>query len=181
MLVFSSKKTFQSSVFPEVRFTIRVMTEGRRMELRSRLLEYSTRLSEIYSQIGYLMENKGSEEDLEGYAAKRSALQDESELILMEHLNPSWFQWGCISIEGLKLDDKIATPEDWKDLPSALFHEILGEIKNDAELSGEERKNSRSPTTSGDQDLLNGNITSAGSAGPKAGTETGTVANTIQT
>lgn len=173
MLNFSSKKTVRSEAFPGVEFILRAMTEGRRIELRSRLLKDSTRLTEIFSEMSHLMENKAGMEQAE-YGQRIAQLQSESDGLQIERLNPEWFKWGCVSIEGLLLDGKEASPEDWKELPSELFQEILEAIKTDAELSGEERKNLRSRTISGDPALLNGKTTNVPPVEPEAGTEIGT-------
>jgi hypothetical protein len=78
-------------------------------------------------------------------------LQDELDTITAEELDPAWIVWGVQSVEGLVVEGKTLEVKDWADWPSDIFSEALDSVKAEAQMSSGERKNSESPTTSGEQ------------------------------
>ncbi len=147
-------------MFPGVKFTLRKMTEGRRMDLRKQLAGPNQRARDILREQSEL--EKVEEEQRE--TIKIMNLQDEFDGLMLEVVNPIWIVWGCKQIEGLEVDGDSLSVEDWKNWPSALFDEILTAIKSEAELNGAERKNFVSPITSGGPADGSQSPSSAGSA-----------------
>ena len=141
----STVSTFESENFPGVSVMLRRMTEGRRIELRKLIAEPNRRIRVIIRDQAIV--EKEPEETRDN--AKWLELQDEYDGIMVEKINPAWITWGVRQIEGLEVDGRTLTVEDWKDWPSALFNEVLDAVKNETELNGVQRKDPESPTTSG--------------------------------
>lgn|SRR5690242_4218416 len=135
-----------SQIFPGVSFYLHKMTEGRRLDLRSRTAAHHRRVREILKEQAAIEKLPEDQRDM----ARWLELQDESDAIIIEKVNPEWILWGIKKIEGLEVDGKPLGVEDWKEFPSALFDEMIRAIREESELNGLERKNSESPTTSGD-------------------------------
>ena len=142
---YSTTSTFEPEDFPDVTVLLRKMTEGRRIELRKLIAEPNRRIREIIREQAALEVVPEETRD----NARWLELQDEYDGIMVEKINPGWILWGVKQVEGLEVDDRTLTVEDWKDWPSALFNEVLEAIKAETELNGAQRKNSPSPTTSG--------------------------------
>jgi hypothetical protein len=123
------------------------MTEGRRLDLRSKISEPNRRIREILKEQAAI---EGQSEETRD-SAKWLELQDEFDGLMLEKVNPAWLTWGLKRIDGLEVEGKPLGVEDWKDWPSALFEEVIVAIKAESELNGTERKNSELPTTSGGQ------------------------------
>jgi hypothetical protein len=136
----------ESQVFEGVVFYLHKMTEGRRLDIRSKIAEKNRRIREIIKEQAAIEKVEEGQQD----GAKWLELQDEFDGIMIEEVNPTWIQWGVKKIEGLEADGKPLGVDDWKEWPSALFDEILRAVKSEAELNGTERKNLPSPTTSGE-------------------------------
>lgn len=135
----------ESTVFEGVTFYLHKMTEGRRLDLRSKVAEPNRRIREILKEQASIEQTPEDSKD----AAKWLELQDEFDGLMLEKVNPSWLTWGLKRVDGLEVDGKPLGVEDWKDWPSALFEEVIRAIKAESELNGTERKNSLLPTTSG--------------------------------
>lgn len=157
----------ESELFPGVVFFMHKMTEGRRLELRSMLAAANRRIREILREQALIEKTDEDNRD----TAKWLELNDEFDGIMMEQMNPVWIKWGLKKIEGLENDrDEPLTVEQWKEWPSALVNEVVQAIKAEAELNGQERKNSGSPTTSGGQEELS---PKSSTAQPASGEDTG--------
>lgn len=147
----------ESETCPGVTFFLRKMTEGRRLEYRSKLREPNAKLREILREQGKLLEIPAEARDHD----KILALQDEYEGLQIEILNPETLKWGVKQIEGLEVDGKPLSLEDWKEWPSHLFEEVLRAVNEESQLNGGEIKNSSLPTTSGELAGLNDRSTTA--------------------
>lgn len=140
-----TSRRHESVNFPGVIFYLRKMTEGRRLDLRTRIAEPNRRVMEILKEQAVIEGVAEGERD----TAKWLQLQDEFDGLMLEKINPEWIKWGVKHIEGIESDGVPLTVDTWKDWPSLLFGEILDAVKQEAELLGSERKNLPSPTTSG--------------------------------
>ena len=125
---------------------LRKMTEGRRLELRKLISEPNCRIREIIREQAGIEKVPEEERDM----SKWLELQDEFEGIMVGTVNPAWIKWGVKQIEGLEVDGRSLGVDDWMDWPSALFNELVSEVKEEAELNGAERKNYESHTTGGE-------------------------------
>lgn len=164
-------RRIHSEAFPGVTFLLRKMTEGRRMELRRIISEPNLRVREILREQDAIYKTEENNQD----TLKWMTLQDELDGLMLEKINPAWVLWGVKQIEGLEVDGRPLSVEDWSDWPSALFDEVLSAVKAEAELNGAERKNFSSPTTSGDLERLSQEATTVETVGSAGGGETGTV------
>jgi len=173
---YSSQKRVTSTEFPDVTFVLKKMTEGRRIDLRSQMVAPQKRIrdilraqSDIENSIKKILETDVMT-NVDAQNANYRDLQDE-----LDEINRIWIQWGLKSIEGLEVDDKTLTIDDWKDWPSGLIHEAVAAVQEESQLDGLERKNSELPTTSGE--LVGGvpSNSNAPSAKEKAGGSPATV------
>lgn len=155
---------------------LRKMTEGRRLELRKLISEPNRRIREIIREQANIEKMSEEERDM----PKWLELQDEFEEIMVGTVNPAWIEWGVKQIEGLEVDGRSLGVSDWKDWPSALFNELVSEVKEEAELNGAERKNFESPTTSGALAVVSQSPSTAANAGSAGGGESETVASISQ-
>ena len=144
----ATKKTIQSKLpgYESVSFTLRKMSEGRRTKLHLCLAPAKATLRDLMSELESL--NPAVPEGTEAPVAtpqeiaKVQNLSDQITSIVESQINPAWVTWGLDSITGLTIDDLPATVETiLTDCPSDLFAEILQAIRDEAELSTEERKN----------------------------------------
>jgi hypothetical protein len=135
----------ESQIFEGVVFYLHKMTEGRRLELRSKISGPNRRIREIIKEQASIEQVDEETRD----TAKWLELQEELDGIMLGTVNPAWLLWGLKRIDGIESDGKPLGVEDWKDFPSALFDEVIDAIKSESELNGAERKNSPSPTISG--------------------------------
>lgn len=151
MTKFVSTVRKESTTFPGVFYTLNKMSEARRSQLRLKIAEPN---SQIRLKLREMERIEKEYPELEARPEELMdqilALAEEMDEIQMNKIDPEWIRWGLKSVEGLEIDDEPATPELLISAgPPKLFSEILGEIKAQAQLNGEEEKNSESPTTSG--------------------------------
>jgi hypothetical protein len=119
---YESTKTVASGVCEDVRFTITRMTFGRRIDLMRRVRQVTGQLE--FERAGSGIENR---------------LQASLSAAAIDEL---YLSWGLISIEGLEVDSRPATPETLALCgPEALCREIIDAIKRECALTEEERKN----------------------------------------
>lgn len=119
---FESTKTITSSVCDGVRFTITRMTFGRRIDLMRRVRQASSQLE--FERAGTGMESRL-------LASLSAAAIDEL-----------YLSWGLISLEGINVDGRPATPETLALCgPESLCREIIDAVKRECTLTEEERKN----------------------------------------
>ena len=126
---------YQSSVWKDsaeaegVRYRIRCMSFGRRLELMKRVGDSLARLE--FLQAGESTAESTAEATLLGGAIDREFLE-----------------WGLEEVEGLEIDGKAPTPADLIESgPESLVQEALRAVRNAVGLSEQERKNSESHST----------------------------------
>ncbi len=151
----------ESEILPGVSFLLRRMTEGRRIELRKKLSPTNAKIRELLREQGKLLEAPDDAQDHN----RILELQDEFDGLMLETVNPTTLLWGVKQIEGLEVDGKTLTLEDWQEWPSALFREVLNSVNAEAELNGGEVKNSPLPITSGKQEDGKSKLTTVATAG----------------
>lgn len=146
---YDSKKKVQSKLpgFEDVSFTLKKLTEGRRIKLNLALADVSARLRELVAESETLVPTlpEGQERaTLDPVTLARvRTLTEQTNLLIDSEVNPAWVRWGLDKIEGLEIDGEAATVETLiSDGPAELYTEILTAIRKEAELSPEETKNS---------------------------------------
>lgn len=126
---YQSCESLESVALPGVRFCVRSMSFGRRLDLMKRVGDTLARLEFIQAGV------KSPERDAE---ATTLGAEVDREFLL----------WGLASIEGLEIDGEAATPSSLIESgPEVLMHEALRAVRATAGLTDEERKNSESPFT----------------------------------
>ncbi len=117
-----SLKTIDSGTSPGVRFTVRRMTLGRRLDMVSKLKERT--------------------KQLEFHNAGDSTQDALSGSLLACEIDRIYLDWGLESIDGLLIDGAAATTASLFDSgPETLCKEIIGAIKSEVFLGHDERKN----------------------------------------
>lgn len=173
---YTATRTYESEAFPGVVYHIRKMTEGRRFDLRARLAEPTRKMRDLMKAQESLGDVAGKDTDY----ARWLEIQDQIDEISVSIINPEWVKWGVKQLDGLVVDNAPLGLDDWQSWPSALFHEVLEVIKSEAELNGSERKNSKSPTISGEPEGGSQSSSTVESADEKVTGEIGTVGRSIQ-
>jgi hypothetical protein len=113
---------FDAETIPGVRFRIRRVSLGRRIDL-------ARRIREIGRSIEFLQAGATPGEQIEA-----TVLKGEVERIYLE--------WGLDQVDGLEIDGEAATPETLIERgPIELTEEALNRIKAECGLSQAERKN----------------------------------------
>ena len=113
---------FDAETQPGVRFRIRRVSLGRRIEL-------ARRLREVGRKIEFLEASGSPAEQIEA-------------TVLKGEIERTYLEWGLDQIECLEIDGEGATPESLIDRgPLDLAQEILGRIKAECGLGEAERKN----------------------------------------
>lgn len=120
---YESTVTVESETLDGVRFSIRRMSFGRRLEL--------TR------QVQHLLGR------LEFAAAGEQGTAEQAEAALLSgEIDRKYLRWGLQEIEGLVIDGEAATPELLVEKgPESLLGEVLAAIRREAGLDEDERKN----------------------------------------
>ena len=127
---YTSTIEFESAAIAGVRFGIRRVSFGRRLEL-ARILRYRL---EAIAQLALATESPAR-------AAQTALLAAEMDTV---HL-----RWGFDSVEGLEIDGAPATADSLIESgPEALLKEILAAVRQETGLAEDERKNSEPPSTS---------------------------------
>ena len=120
----------ESAVCAGVRYRLRRMTFGRRVELTRRVRDALGRLKFVE-------------------AGERTPEEEATAAILAAEIDAEYLRWGLAEIDGLEIDGQAATPEGLIEAgPEDLTREALEFVTAEAGLNGEERKNSWSPSTS---------------------------------
>lgn len=113
---------FDAETRQGVRFRIRRVSLGRRIEL-------ARRIREIGRRIEFLQASGAPGEQIEA-------------TLLKGEIERSYLEWGLDQVEGLEIDGEAATTESLIELgPLDLAEEILGRIKAECGLNQAERKN----------------------------------------
>ena len=121
-LHYESVTSIHSKTAAGVKFAIRRISFGRRMEL-------SRQVREISRKAVFLEAGTEINEKIEAN-------------ILAQEIDTMYFQWGLLSIEGLIIDGEPATPSELLEKgPEDLVREVVGAIREQCGLSEPERKN----------------------------------------
>ena len=173
---YDTSARFESELFPGVSVILRKMSEGRRIELRKLIGEPNSRIRNILREQATLEREPEETRDI----GKWMDLQDSFDEIMLTVINPAWVRWGVKQVEGLEVDGRSLGVEDMLDWPSALFNEVLEAVKAEAELQGNERKNSKLASISGSPAQSIPTLSTAPSAEKEVGGETVTVPSISQ-
>ena len=141
---YESVVVIESKAFPGVRFTIRRMSFGRRLDLTRQVKELLGRLEFAA-------------------AGEQGPTQEAETALLAGEIDRHYGRWGLAAVEGLEIDGQAATPETLLESgPEGLVHEVLEAVRREAGLSEEESKNSESHSTSCKDTRPGGNATTVG-------------------
>lgn len=173
---YTTTRMVESKTIESVKFYLLKMTEGRRLSLRTLISEPNRRIREIMREQADIEKLPEEQRDM----AKWLESQDEFDSIMLQKINPAWIRWGVKAVEGLEVDGKLLTKDDWSDWPSIFFDEVLRAVKDEAELNGAERKNFESPTTSGEVEAGSTKLSIVEPAVKEVSGETETATSTIQ-
>jgi hypothetical protein len=112
----------ESESHPGVRYTVKRMSFGRRIELLRQVREQAAKAE-------FLEASNDPREKIEA-------------TLLAGEINRLYLLWGLVGIEGLEVDGQAATPELLVEAgPEALCREILAAVKAEAGLTQDEQKN----------------------------------------
>lgn len=141
---YESTVEIESERVDGVRFNIRRMSFGRRVELTKTI--------------------QGVLGKLEFIEAGEKSAHDEAEAALLSaRVDREYLRWGLIGVEGLTIDGEPATAETLLESgPEELTAEAIRAIRREARLGDEERKNSESHSTSSPEVHPGGVATSVG-------------------
>ena len=119
---YSSLTWHESQVIAGVRFAIRRVSLSQRIDLTRRVQELANRYEFLTS----------------------GDIKDQLEATLADLLvRKLYLEWGLLDVTGLKIDGKQASLETLVEKgPEILSNEIVSTIRNELELSADERKNS---------------------------------------
>jgi hypothetical protein len=121
-LEYLSRRVVESHAAPGVRFAVRRMSLGRRIEL-------TRRVHELSRKIEFLQAGGSEREQIEA-------------AWLGSEIDGVYLRWGLESVEGLVIDGDAATAETVIERgPEGLCREILAAIRAEAFLNEDERKN----------------------------------------
>ena len=119
---YESTAQLNSAVAPGVRFIIRKMSFGRRVELTRRIRDLA--------------------EKVEFAGAGDSPRDKLDAALLTSEIERAYVLWGLEAVSGLALDGALATPESLLSSgPEDLIREVLAAIQAECGLSDDERKN----------------------------------------
>lgn len=142
-MTYESVKQVDSKEYAGVRFTVSRMSFGRRLELTRKIRELLGRLEFVR-------------------AGQGGPAEDADAALLAGEIDREYARWGLLSVEGLEIDGRPATPDDVLEKgPEKLVAEVLAAIRQEAGLDEEERKNSESHSTSCEEARPGGNATNA--------------------
>jgi hypothetical protein len=170
MFDYNSKLEFQSSLYTDVSFTLRRMSEGRKAELRRALAKFNSAYRELQHQLieidqrrtpikdkatGEIQVNKDTGEPLTEFTNPLDRIEYLNVLSDMDTLEaneakPLYLKWAIESVHGMRIDG-VENPT--ADLlidsgPPDLTDEVLQEIKRLCGLTPSEQKNSASASIS---------------------------------
>jgi hypothetical protein len=127
-MLYTSEREYDSQSCEGVRFRLRKMSFGARLEL----------LRQVQPLVQEL-------EVLQADDSMKSKLQAEEMRLRIEQ---AYFRWGCVAIEGLEIDGSAPTIDLALERgPEKLVGEVITRVKQEAGLSEEEAKNSASPSS----------------------------------
>ena len=143
-MTYESTVTVESAQYPGVRFTVKRMSFGRRLEL-------TRKVKERLGLLDFLA------------AGEPGAADDTEAALLTGEIDREYGAWGLAAVDGLEIDGEPATPQTLMEKgPEPLVGEVLEAVYREAGLSEDERKNSESHSTSSKEIRPGGNATNAG-------------------
>jgi hypothetical protein len=151
MLTIQSKVSIDSEAAPGVTYVIRRLSKLQRAKRDIPVLAERVKFTELYKEYQKLDEPKDAAVH-ETNAPRLAALDYEMGLLMDAHLKPAAIRAGLVSIEGFAVEgyaqaaDAVIQCGD-----DSLIDEIWGHCEALAGLSGEQQKNSSSPTTGAGQ------------------------------
>lgn len=121
-VVYASEREFLSASYPGIRFAVKRCSAARRIELIERLAKHASHF-----------------EALRASERMDDRVQAEALRIRMDF---EYLDWGLLRISGLRIDDETPNAQLLFDRgPESLVAEIVQHIRNECELSENERKN----------------------------------------
>lgn len=141
---YCSKTKHESALFPGVVFTIKKMTERRRVQREMTIAILRMKVNEGTAAI-----KAAIEDDANVPAGTADKLNREFGLLLHTEWYPAWIRWGVHSIDNFEIDGEKATVEMAIEFgPTALLEEMFLAVLKESGLMTVEEKNSQSPGTS---------------------------------
>lgn len=152
---FDSTVTHESEALPGVKFTVKRLNNIERAKRDLAIAEHSIRFADLLSQIRELQgeTDKGgkplsdpSPDDKRSIAR----LDHEAGLVLNAYLKPAVLRGALVSVEGLDIGGSPATADTvLASAPDALIDEIWIQARTAEGMTGDQAKNSSSPSDSG--------------------------------
>lgn len=143
MYIFNPTKTYESTVLPGVKVSLRKLTEGRRLQFQ---IAVGPPLADMRA---LALEQRKLLEETPINQEKFAELNERIEFVATEKLTPAKIKWAVANIQGLQIGEEAATLDNLMDWPSDLVQELLKLVDDVTALNEVERGNSDSPTTSG--------------------------------
>lgn len=158
---YSSKTRHESKSCDGVAYTIRHLTEGRRIELALKLAGVHDKIDALRAKAGGIQEKlkplvekakakeiADSELSLHPDCISAASIWRQIEAVESCEILPVYVRALLVSVEGLEIDDAPATPDNITEGPPELYAEISAAVKRELGLTPDEQGNSESPTTS---------------------------------
>ena len=121
-MIYESTAEVESRVCPGVKFQVRRMSFGRRLELMRRVRELARRV--------------------EFLSAGDQPAEKMDAALLQAEIDRLYVTWGLQAISGLQVDGTDATPETLAEAgPEDLYREAVAAVRAETGLTEEERKN----------------------------------------
>lgn len=152
MIEFSSNIRTESKLYPGIFYTVHVMSDAKRTQLKLRLAAPLAKLRAIQTELAMYPLPRNSEGEVDSEAnvtaqmnADLSNLRDRVDVVRSAEMDPVHFEIGFVSIEGLTIDgvaaEEITAQMVREKAPEGLYQEILETVKSVSELTAAERKN----------------------------------------
>lgn len=182
----------ESATCPGVRFTVRRLSEGMRVEIRLRCAAALAELRDIEAEREAWFEELAAARGVpidslkvgDLTPAERRRLQgfaDRIDLLQAAQIEPAYFDAGFVSVDGLEIDGRVPDGPTLRNAgPPALYREIVAEIMRLANVGHDDAENLESPSTSGAEVDGGTQPTTAPSAGGTDCTNPATAASISQ-
>jgi hypothetical protein len=139
----TTSKTITSKLYPEVTYTVRSLSEGRRQQLTAQIADATYKMYDLIGQSKALLPELTAETILDPITEyKVKALNDKISELANRDMRPAWIRVYVTKIDGLEIDGVAATVDSFlSDAPSDMVLEAAELIRGQAELSVDEVKN----------------------------------------
>lgn len=159
MLLLRTKATFKSEKHPQISYTLRVLNHIQRARRDTVIAEDLAlyrekirRATRFYAEAIAGADEAGRAAAIEAspHADEIARLNDEANRIYLSTIVPNAFRACFVSIEGIGLEDgqELTAEAMLASAPEDLLEEIVDRCEQTSGLSGDQQKNSESPTTS---------------------------------